>query len=130
VWPFTTRLSWGALATAPEWRMLVLVGSQVTVLGAAALLASLVLPAWRRLLFGGALALLVIGTAVTLPPLAIDAYPTTYARPTVPYTAASIAARSQPDPSIANRQDAIAVLKLYIEDQRLRTPEWMARYQG
>jgi putative copper resistance protein D len=91
VWPFTSRLSIGALAAAPELRTLVLVGSQITVLGVAALLASFVLRAWRFPLLGGAAVLLAVGAAVALPPLAIDAYPTTYVRPTVPYTAASIA---------------------------------------
>jgi putative copper resistance protein D len=36
--------------------------------------------------------LLVAGLAMALPPLATDAYPTTYQRPAVPYQAASIAA--------------------------------------
>ena len=90
-WPFTTRVSLVALGHAPQLRPLVLVGSQIAVLGAAALVASLVLRAWRLPLLGGALALLIAGAAVTLPPLTIDAYPTTYVRPRVAYTAASIA---------------------------------------
>src|SRR5262245_30592116 len=39
---------------------------------------------------GGERSWLAAGLALSLPPLAVDAYPTTYARPTVPYTAASI----------------------------------------
>ena len=90
-WPFTTRVSLTALTHTPELRPLVLVGSQIVVLGAVALLASLVLRAWRLPLLAGAFVLLIVGAAVTLPPLTIDAYPTTYVRPSVPYTAASIA---------------------------------------
>jgi putative copper resistance protein D len=46
----------------------------------------------RRLLVAPvALALLAGGLAVALPPLSVDAYPTTYLRPTVPYHATSIA---------------------------------------
>ena len=41
------------------------------------------------MLIGGSVAL-CLGLALALPPLAVDAYPTTYVRPTVAYTAASI----------------------------------------
>src|SRR5207247_224364 len=43
-------------------------------------------PAMRRLA-----RFVIAGAALALPPLAIDAYPTTYLRPAVPYQAASIA---------------------------------------
>jgi copper resistance protein D len=45
----------------------------------------------RSLWLAGAAVLLVAGAQQALPPLAVDAYPTTYRRSTIPYTAGSIA---------------------------------------
>jgi putative copper resistance protein D len=42
-------------------------------------------------MLAGAAVLLVAGAQQTLPPLAVDTYPTTYRRPAVPYNAASVA---------------------------------------
>jgi putative copper resistance protein D len=92
VWPFTFRLASDSVAYAPETRPFVLVGSQIAVLGLAAAVASRLLRRTARpaLLAGGAV-LVVAGLAMALPPLATDAYPTTYQRPAVPYQAGSIA---------------------------------------
>jgi putative copper resistance protein D len=90
-WPFSFRLSLAALEDAPALATRALVGSQVAVLGAVGILASLLLRTWRLPLAGGAAVVLAFGAALALPPLAIDAYPTTYLRPAVPYQAASIA---------------------------------------
>jgi putative copper resistance protein D len=89
-WPFGFRLTLAAIEGAPELRVRALVGSQVMVLGAVAVLCAAL---WRgrRLALGvGALVLLAFGAGLALPPLAVDAYPTTYQRPAVPYQAASI----------------------------------------
>ncbi|MBI4636947.1 MAG: CopD family protein [Candidatus Rokubacteria bacterium] len=91
-WPFSFRLSTAVLEDAPGLATRALVGSQVAVLGGVILLAALLLRAWRLPLAAGAGVLLGAGAALALPPLAIDAYPTTYLRPSVPYQAASIAA--------------------------------------
>jgi len=91
-WPFAFRLSLETLADAPARAARALVGSQVLVLGAVAALAALVVRRARWPLLGGALVVLGAGAAIALPPLAIDAYPTTYVRPAVPYQAASIVA--------------------------------------
>lgn len=40
------------------------------------------------------------------------------------YTPESIEARSAPDPTLWNREEAIRILGYYLEDQRERTPEW------
>lgn len=89
-WPFSVRLSTTGLAeTASGWTR-VLVGSQVALLGVVALGSSLLLRARRRPLLAAAVAMVTSGAAVAVPPLVIDAYPTTYARPAVPYQAASI----------------------------------------
>jgi putative copper resistance protein D len=92
-WPLAFRLSTVALVGAPAQQARVLVGSQIAVLGAVVALVSLV---WRRRapLLAGALVLIAFGLGLAVPPLAIDAYPLTYRRPTVPYTAASIATGS------------------------------------
>ena len=92
VWPFGIRLSLAALEGAPVEATRALIGSQVGVLGLAALVAGTVVRAWRLPLVAGALVGLGAGAGLALPPLAIDAYPTTYLRPSVPYQAASIAA--------------------------------------
>jgi putative copper resistance protein D len=93
VWPFAFRLAWASIADSAEARPFVLVGSQVAVLGLAAILASRLLRHTARpaVLAGGGV-LVLAGLAMALPPLATDAYPTTYQRPAVPYQAGSIAA--------------------------------------
>ncbi|HEX3178166.1 MAG TPA: CopD family protein [Methylomirabilota bacterium] len=92
VWPLSFRLAWDALAETPEARPFVLVGSQVAALGLTALVASRLLRAARLPVLAGGGVLILAGLAIALPPLATDAYPTTYQRPAVPYQAASIAA--------------------------------------
>ena len=93
-WPLTFRLSWEAVAEAPALRPLVLVGSQIAVLGATAAIASLTLARLRLPVLAGGAVTLMAGLALAIPPLATDAYPTTYQRPAVAYSAASIAAGS------------------------------------
>jgi putative copper resistance protein D len=89
-WPLSYRLTLDSIAAAPDFQAQVLVGSQVAVLGLVALLASLALRRLRLPVGAGGAVVLVIGLAIALPPLASDAYPTTYYRPGVPYHAASI----------------------------------------
>jgi len=91
-WPFAFRLATAALERSTEARWQVLVGSQVAVIGLVGLLCVAMLRRQRlRLpLLAGALVLVTMGGALALIPLAVDAYPTTYHRPTVPYTATSI----------------------------------------
>ena len=91
VWPLPFRLSLDTLVAAPDFRSQVLVGSQVAVLGAVALLASAFLGRMRWPIAAGGGIVLLAGAAIALPPLASDAYPTTFQRPAVPYQAASIA---------------------------------------
>jgi putative copper resistance protein D len=93
VWPLSFRLAWDAVAETPGAWAFVLVGSQVAVLGVTALLAArLLYPRARLPALAGGSVLVVAGVAMALPPLATDAYPTTYVRPAVPYQAGSIAA--------------------------------------
>jgi putative copper export protein/mono/diheme cytochrome c family protein len=91
-WPLAFRLTWDAVADVPALRPLVLVGSQVAVLGVVAALASLMLARLRLPVLAGGAVTLVAGLALAIPPLMTDAYPTTYQRPAVAYSAASVAA--------------------------------------
>jgi putative copper resistance protein D len=90
-WPFAIRLSFGALEGAPAASARALVGSQIAVLGLVGLVAGLAIRGRRLPLVAGALVVLGAGVGLALPPLTVDAYPTTYLRPSVPYQAASIA---------------------------------------
>jgi putative copper resistance protein D len=91
-WPLTFRLSLDALADAPALRPVALVGSQVAVLGVVAALASLMLARLRLPVLAGGVVTFVAGLVIAVPPLMTDAYPTTYQRPAVAYSAASVAA--------------------------------------
>jgi len=91
VWPFGFRFSSAALLAAPDGRNRVLIGSSITVLGAVLALCALRLRASRVSVAASAAAVAALGLGVALPPLAIDAYPTTYVRPPIPYDVASIA---------------------------------------
>ena len=90
VWPLPFRLSTDELLDAPaRWRALV--GSQLAVAGVVGLATALLVRRGRLLVLGGALALVAVGAGVGLPPLVVDAYPTSYRRPLLTYHAASIA---------------------------------------
>jgi putative copper resistance protein D len=90
-WPFSQRYAWDVAAALPGGPTRVLIGAQVAFLGVLALVVGLLLRSWRVLLIGaGGLALLT-GLWVALPPMAVDAYPTTFRRSSVPYHAVSVA---------------------------------------
>jgi putative copper resistance protein D len=88
-WPLPFRLDPDRAADpAARWR--VLAGSQLTVLGLVAL-ACAALAGRRRI--GFAVVALLLGAAglgAALPPLLVQAYPTTYRRPDIPYSVTSI----------------------------------------
>jgi putative copper resistance protein D len=90
-WPFAFRLTLATLEAGSDLARQALVGSQVALVGVVGLLAALVAARHRLVAVPLALALIVGGLALALPPLAVDAYPTTYYRPTATYHATSIA---------------------------------------
>jgi putative copper resistance protein D len=90
-WPFAQRYAWDVAAALPGGPTRVLVGAQAAFLGVLALVVGLLLPAWRGLLVGAGGLGLVAGLWVALPPMTVDAYPTTFRRPSVPYHAVSVA---------------------------------------
>ncbi len=89
-WPFAFRLTLTALEGAPDLALRALIGSQLAVLGLAALGAAVVLRPARRAFVAAALGLGGAGLVLLGPALAVDAYPTTYRRPAVTYHASSI----------------------------------------
>ena len=90
-WPLSFRFDWEATKTLPGVQTRVAIGSQVATLGLVGLLLALVIRPrrWRVAALGGGIAL-ALGATVALQPMAVDAHPTTYLRPAVPYAAASI----------------------------------------
>lgn len=91
-WPLPFRLTTDVLQYAPELAPQVLIGSQVAVLGVAGVLASLLLRSLRVPVLSGGFVVLLAGLGLALPPLATDAYPTTYRRPDTPYHVTAITA--------------------------------------
>jgi putative copper resistance protein D len=89
-WPFAYRLSYEAMAEVPGVRTRLLLGGQLVVLGVLAGIVGALVPARRGLLVVAGAAAVAIGLGVALPPLAVDAYPTTYLRSSVPYQTASV----------------------------------------
>ena len=89
-WPLSHRLAYDAMIDAPGAKARLLVGSQIAVLGLVAGAAALVMRQHAALLLAGSVAAVVAGVWVALPPLVVDAYPTTYLRPGIPYQASSI----------------------------------------
>jgi putative copper resistance protein D len=90
-WPFSFRLAPQVTWGFPGVKTQVFIGSQIVLVGILALVAGCLMRRWRGLWLAGAAVLLVAGMQQALPPLAVDAYPTTYRRPSVPYAASSIA---------------------------------------
>jgi putative copper resistance protein D len=90
-WPLPFRLSWNAVNTIAGVGSRLLLGGSVALLGLLAGGWALAGQRWRWPAAGGAALGLTYGLWVLFQALAIDAYPTTYVRPTVPYQALSIA---------------------------------------
>lgn len=90
-WPFAYRLSYDATADLPGVRARLAIGSQIALLGLVGAVAGWLLRRRRALVLGVAGVVLALGLLVALPPLAVDAYPTTFLRSPVPYQAISVA---------------------------------------
>ena len=89
-WPLTYRLSYDAVAAIPGVKARLFIGSQLAFLGILVAIVGWLLRGLRIPLVGGGALALAAGLWIALPPLAVDAYPTTYVRSPVPYQAASI----------------------------------------
>jgi putative copper export protein/mono/diheme cytochrome c family protein len=95
-WPFSFRLDYESTIGLPGVRTRLLIGSQIAIAGIlAAIIGGLARGGLARELrlpmVAAGLGALATGLWVGVPPLAVDAYPTTYVRTPVPYTTLSIA---------------------------------------
>jgi putative copper resistance protein D len=90
-WPFTVRLSWDANKDRPDVLPAMIAAGAAVLLGLIAMAYGVA--RWRRRVWAIALGVAVIAYSAFTPfrYLAIDAYPTTYLRPSVPYSALSVA---------------------------------------
>jgi putative copper export protein/mono/diheme cytochrome c family protein/peroxiredoxin len=89
VWPFPFRLTLDGLDDAGRWR--VVAASLLGLFAVITLLAASILRRRRVPLLAGAGTLVVVAAAVGVPPIIVEAYPTTFRRPPVTYHATSIA---------------------------------------
>jgi putative copper export protein/mono/diheme cytochrome c family protein len=89
-WPFATRLSYDVVAPLPGLRARLFVGGQLAVLGLLVVVVGSLVASRRGLVIGAGALAVVGGAWIALPPLAVDAYPTTYLRSAVPYQATSV----------------------------------------
>jgi putative copper export protein/mono/diheme cytochrome c family protein/peroxiredoxin len=91
-WPFSWRLSWEATKDVPGVRTSVAIGIQASMIGFFAILIALItrIRRWPWIAAGG-LVTVGVGFWLWLPKLTVDAYPTTFVRPLVPYNTLSIA---------------------------------------
>jgi copper resistance protein D len=91
-WPFSFRLSWPVVESFSQLPEQVITGWALALGGLIMILVATFAPAPRgRWVAAGGVLTLIGGLGLALPALAIDAYPTTYRRPTVPYVTSSIA---------------------------------------
>ena len=90
-WPFSQRYAWDVAAALPGGSTRVLIGTQVVFLGLLAMVVGLLLRSWRVILVGAGGLAVVAGFWVALPPMTVDAYPTTFRRSSVPYHVVSVA---------------------------------------
>lgn len=90
-WPFGYRFSYATAADVPGVKARLVIGSQLALVGLLAAVVGLLLRRRRGLTLGAGAAALAGGLWLALPPMAVDAYPTTYRRSAVPYQAGSVA---------------------------------------
>ncbi len=89
-WPFSFRLSWEAYKNAPGIRLALAARSLGLLLGGVALGYAILRRRYCPWAIGVGLAAVGYFGTITLRVIAVDAYPTTYLRPAVPYSALSI----------------------------------------
>ncbi len=90
-WPFPFRFSWDvARSIDAQWTRLA-IGGGIAAFAVVPLAYALFIRRGRRWAVVAGLVAIAGGAAVALPALAIDAYPTTFRRPAVPYHAISVA---------------------------------------
>ena len=91
VWPFSFRLDWNNLAASANVRLLTNTGAALSIVGIVLLVFAVLIRRHRRWIVTAGGITFVVGVLVAANALSIDAYPTTYVRPSVPYNAISVA---------------------------------------
>jgi len=89
-WPFPFRLDWVNLALSPDGRFALYTGAALSIIGIVLLLFTIVTRLHRHWIAGAGTIILVIGSLIAANAISIDAYPTTYLRPSVAYNAISV----------------------------------------
>jgi putative copper export protein/mono/diheme cytochrome c family protein len=90
-WPFPFRLDWVNSALSPDGRFALNTGATLAIVGIVLLLFTVVMRRYRRWIIGAGIVILVLGGLIAGNAISIDAYPTTYMRPSVAYNAISVA---------------------------------------
>ena len=90
-WPFSFRLDWSNLAPSPDARFSLNTGGALSIVGIVLLAFALAARRHRRWMVGAGAITLVVGSLIAANAISIDAYPTTYTRPSVAYNAISVA---------------------------------------
>ena len=90
-WPFSFRLDWSNLALSPDARFSLNTGGVLAIVGTVLLVFAVAVRRYRRWIVGAGAIILVVGGLISGNAISIDAYPTTYMRPSVAYNAISVA---------------------------------------
>jgi putative copper export protein len=90
-WPFSFRLDWNNLALSPDARFSLNTGGVLAIVGMVLLVFAVAVRRYRRWIVGAGAIILVVGGLISGDAISIDAYPTTYVRPSVAYHAISVA---------------------------------------
>jgi putative copper export protein/mono/diheme cytochrome c family protein/peroxiredoxin len=90
-WPFPFRLDWTNLALSADGRFALNTGAALSIVGTILLVCSVAIRRYRLWIVGTGGILLLIGSLLAANAVSIDAYPTTYMRPSVAYNAISVA---------------------------------------
>ena len=90
-WPFSFRLDWSNLAASADVRFLTNTGGVLSIVGIVLLACAVLTRRHRRWIVAAGGIIFVIGVLIAANALSIDAYPTTYVRPSVAYNAISVA---------------------------------------
>jgi putative copper export protein/mono/diheme cytochrome c family protein/peroxiredoxin len=90
-WPFSFRLDWTNPALSADGRFALNLGAVLSIAGTLFFIFSVAVLRYRRWIAGAGGFMLLIGSLVAANAVSIDAYPTTYLRPSVTYNAISVA---------------------------------------
>jgi putative copper resistance protein D len=91
VWPLSFRLDWSNAAASADIQLLTNAGAALSIVGIVLLASAVLIRRNRRWIATAGGIIFFMGLLVAANALSIDAYPTTYVRPSVAYNAISVA---------------------------------------